>query len=243
MSSAPITISEIIQTLTEYTPCDVSDALQKVHSLKDGGNFPNLTRYSESFPSKTTVGPAYTVLFAPLDDPRPKVPQHYIDVVPENSVVVIALTKDLQVNYAPYTTVNNALYGGLMSTRAQYLGAKGSIIFGRIRDLEEHRGLKYPVYAYGTATAAANGSVVKCIGINVPLEINVGTTGVYEQINPNDLIIADENGVVRIPTKSVNLQKIIEYIPKRVDADQNTARDIAEGVAVATAQKKYRAGL
>lgn len=32
-----------------------------------------------------------------------------------------------------------------MSTRASYLGAAGTIVDGRIRDLEEHRELDYPV--------------------------------------------------------------------------------------------------
>lgn len=39
----------------------------------------------------------------------------------------------------------NACYGGLMSTRAQVSGAVGTIIDGRLRDLQEHRDLEYPV--------------------------------------------------------------------------------------------------
>jgi hypothetical protein len=32
-----------------------------------------------------------------------------------------------------------------MSTRAKYLGAVGTVIDGRLRDLQEHRDLDYPV--------------------------------------------------------------------------------------------------
>lgn len=32
-----------------------------------------------------------------------------------------------------------------MSMRAQLLGAKGTIVDGRVRDLQEHRDLDYPV--------------------------------------------------------------------------------------------------
>lgn len=39
----------------------------------------------------------------------------------------------------------NACYGGLMSNRANYLGAVGTVIDGRLRDLQEHRDLQYPV--------------------------------------------------------------------------------------------------
>lgn len=45
---------------------------------------------------------------------------------------------------APQGTVN-ALYLGLMSCRAQYLGAAGTVVDGRFRDLREHRQLSYPV--------------------------------------------------------------------------------------------------
>jgi regulator of RNase E activity RraA len=39
----------------------------------------------------------------------------------------------------------NACYGGLMSTRAQHSGAVGTVIDGRLRDLQEHRDLDFPV--------------------------------------------------------------------------------------------------
>jgi regulator of RNase E activity RraA len=45
---------------------------------------------------------------------------------------------------APAHSVNGC-YGGLMSMRAQLLGAQGTIVDGRIRDLQEHRDMNYPV--------------------------------------------------------------------------------------------------
>lgn len=46
-----------------------------------------------------------------------------------------------------------------MSNRAKYLGAAGTIVDGRIRDLQEHRDLGYPVFARGVGTAAPQGEV------------------------------------------------------------------------------------
>jgi len=60
---------------------------------------------------------------------------HYIDSIPPGSVIFVS---------APPNTVN-AVYGGLMSNRAKVAGAVGTIVDGRIRDLQEHRGLDYPV--------------------------------------------------------------------------------------------------
>lgn len=58
-----------------------------------------------------------------------------IDSIPKGAVVFIS---------AP-PRMPNACYGGLMSTRAQHSGAAGTIIDGRLRDLQEHRDLEFPV--------------------------------------------------------------------------------------------------
>ena len=139
-------------------------------------------------------------MYAPKSDPRPAVKEAYIDQVPEDAMVVIGLPLELQTTNAPYVTVNNALYGGLMSTRAQYRQANGSVILGRIRDLDEHNDLKYPVWSYGVGTSAP-GPLVKVVGINVPLEVKVASIDKPEDvltINPGDYIVADKNGVVKL---------------------------------------------
>lgn len=58
-----------------------------------------------------------------------------IDVVPEGSVIFLS---------QPVPHIN-AVYGGLMSLRAKFLGAQGVIIDGRVRDVQEHRELGFPV--------------------------------------------------------------------------------------------------
>ena len=58
-----------------------------------------------------------------------------IDTVPEGSVIFVSCPPK----------VPNAVYGGLMSMRARASKAVGSVIDGRFRDLEEQRGLGFPV--------------------------------------------------------------------------------------------------
>jgi regulator of RNase E activity RraA len=57
-----------------------------------------------------------------------------IDSVPEGAVVFVSCP--------PKTP--NAVYGGLMTTRAKANGAVGSVIDGRFRDLQEQREQNYP---------------------------------------------------------------------------------------------------
>lgn len=231
----------LLSKFKQYTPCDISDALQAKAKLKNGGYFPNLQYFSHSSKGNSIVGPAYTVLFAPLDDPRPATKINYIDHIPSGAVLVIGLTPELQTYSAPYVKVNNALYGGLMSTRAQYQGCEASVVFGRIRDLKEHRELEYPVFAYGLGSAAANGKVVKCVGINVDLEIVV-RDGKNQVIRDGEVVVGDINGIVSIPG-NVDLEEMVEYIGRRVEADQKVAEDIKQGIEAGPAQRKHRANL
>lgn len=232
-----ISPKDIISRLSKYTPCDVSDALVQ-HNVKSGGYIPNLQVRSPA--RGTIVGRAYTVLYAPKSDPRPAVKNSYIDEIPEGSVLILGLPIAQQLTTAPYVTVNNALYGGLMSTRAQYRKAAGSVVLGRIRDLDEHNDLGYPVWSYGVGSTAP-GPVVKVVGINVPIDVKV--TGIDSDeiitIKPDDYIIADKNGVVKLEDRD-DLESVLDYIDKRVEADTNVAADIKKGKPAVEAQKYWR---
>ncbi|ODQ79897.1 hypothetical protein BABINDRAFT_161567 [Babjeviella inositovora NRRL Y-12698] len=243
------TTKKVLQTLTQFTPCDVSDALVKFGD-KSGGYFPNLTNYSSPSDGSSVSGKAFTVLYAPLSDPRPAVAFNYIDCIPspaDERILVIGLTPNLQTANAPYHTLTNALYGGLMSTRANYVKCRGSVVFGRIRDVSEHRSLGYPVWSYGVGSTAPKVSV-KVVAVGEPIDVVMydGVDGKQTQmrINDGDYIVADAvNGVVRIAEKAGLLEKVLEYMPRAVAADELVAEDIKQGVEAGKAQKARRANL
>lgn len=221
----------------DLTPCDVSDDLLNKYKIDNGGYLPNLTQWSGH--SKGTIhGKAYTVLFAPANDTRPSV--NYIDSVPQDAFLVMALTRDLQLPYAPYVKPTQAIYGGLMSTRAQYLKAAGTLVFGRIRDVQEHQNLDHPVFSYGVGSCAAK-AAVKPIGVNVPLEI-LTSNGEVEIIKPGDYMVGDVNGVVKIPSE-VKLDSLVGYTKKSMKADELVTRDIESGRPAMEAQRDRRASL
>lgn len=226
--------------LASYSICDISDGLVKL-GIKDGGYIPNLTLQSSV--GSVIIGSVYTVLYAAKDDPRPEVKESYIDNLPKDSVLMIGLLPDLQMVNAPYTKVNNAVYGGLMSTRANYLQARGSVILGRIRDLQEHENLNYPVWSYGVGSTAPT-PYLKVVGINVPIEVKFpcfGSEGSGEKlkvIKPNDVVMGDRNGIVTFNPELVD--QLVDYVPKRVDADTNVANDIQNGKPAKEAQKYWR---
>lgn len=68
------------------------------------------------------------------DKSAPKLEKHFVDHNVEGGVMFIQQPKGLP----------SACWGGLMSTRAQYLGAEGVVIDGRMRDINEHKQFKFP---------------------------------------------------------------------------------------------------
>ncbi|KAI1163553.1 RraA-like protein [Nemania serpens] len=216
----------IVRALQNYTTCDVSDALCKL-KYRNGGFLSGLTMWSplrQDGPTKI-VGPAYTVKYVPLGDPAPKYPTHYIDQVPKGAVVFISCP--------PKTP--NAVYGGLMSTRAQALGAVGSIIDGRFRDVQEQRELAYPIFARDVGTAPP-AELLKVAAVDVPVKLQTDEQDM--EIRPGDYLIADVNGVVVLPIELA--EKALPLMQKQVEADEKMAVEIKKGMSFAEASKKFR---
>ncbi|KAI2604995.1 RraA-like protein [Hypoxylon fragiforme] len=216
----------IITALQKYTTCDVSDALCKL-KYRNGGFLSGLTMWSPQRQDGQTkiVGPAYTVKYVPLDDPSPKYPTHYIDAVPSGSVIFVS---------CPAKTPN-AVYGGLMSTRALASGAVGSVIDGRFRDLQEQRALEYPIFARDVGTAPP-AELLKVAAVNVPVKLQTHEQDM--EIRPGDYLIADLNGVVVLPFELA--EQALPLMQKQVEADDKMAFEIRKGMSFTEASKKFR---
>lgn len=82
------------------------------------------------------VGPAITVkLVHASDTEAPKPARHFADCNDEGKIMYVQQPKGLY----------SACWGGLMSTRAKYLGAAGVVVDGRVRDVGEHQDMEFPV--------------------------------------------------------------------------------------------------
>jgi len=87
----------------------------------------------------------------------------------------------------------SALVGSNMLRGLRYRGAAGAVFDGVIRDVSEVRDEEFPVFACGTTTA--EGPYAPDAGeVNFPIACG----GVV--VNPGDIVLADEDGVVVIPT-------------------------------------------
>ena len=120
--------------------------------------------------------------------------------------------------------INATAWGGLASKLAQKKGVLGTIMHGTCRDVEEIRECGYPVWAKGICPRRSRNDFTFGT-INEPIVI----TGV--NIKKNDIIVADQSGVVCIPkeliTKTLNLLKKISK-QEEILEDQVLKNDVQD---------------
>jgi 3-hexulose-6-phosphate synthase/6-phospho-3-hexuloisomerase len=84
-----------------------------------------------------------------------------------------------------------APWGGLATLSCKNKGIEGVVVDGAVRDVDEIRAMKYPVFASGITP---NAGEPKGMG-----EIDAEITCGGQEVRPGDYIVGDESGVVVIP--------------------------------------------
>ncbi|MDP9169851.1 MAG: RraA family protein [Acidobacteriota bacterium] len=159
----------------------VSDAIEQLYGQK-------LYMHHEMRPLFTSkfAGPAVTVLLKKEEHSEgSKASQGMLDAIdnaPPGSVYVMKLEDGADI----------AGIGGLMATAMKARGLAGAIIDAAIRDTPQIRKLQFPVFSIGVAPSTSVNHY-RFAGVNVPI-VCAGVP-----VNANDIISADEDGVVVIP--------------------------------------------
>jgi regulator of RNase E activity RraA len=165
------------------------------------------------------------------DTTSPRPSTHYIDAAPPGSVILIKTP----------ATARSACWGGLMSTSAQAQGLEGVVVLGRVRDLAEHRSLAFPVFARGHSTLGQTPFTRPAIlGQSLSVDVPHLEGGQPFIVHPTDLILADEDGVLAIPSALV--EQVIEGAAERRRIDELCAQDLREGKGVKETFKARRGG-
>jgi regulator of RNase E activity RraA len=85
-----------------------------------------------------------------------------------------------------------ALAGGNVCAVAQSRGILGFVLDGAVRDLSEIRAIRFPVFALGVTPVAGTKNAIGT------LNARVRCGGVV--VEPADIVVADEDGVVVVPS-------------------------------------------
>ncbi|KAL7316824.1 hypothetical protein PS15m_003265 [Mucor circinelloides] len=213
--------------LKKFSTCEIADALIKLGKGPWAGYIPGIELWSPTYCEGDTriVGPAFTVKMVEKSDTTSPVPkEHFADAAHEGSVIVIS---------AP-PGVKNAVWGGLMSARAQSKGCQGVVIDGNVRDLNEHRQMKFPVFARSHSILPQN-AFVRPSEVQVPITLSRESPVV---VHPGDIIVADLDGIVAIPQDLV--EQVIINCEKYVAIDDQCMEALKEGHGVKETFAKYR---
>jgi 4-hydroxy-4-methyl-2-oxoglutarate aldolase len=127
-----------------------------------------------------------------------------------------------EVYIATGASLRYALWGGLMSTRAQHLKAAGAILDGYVRDAGEIEALNFPTFCRGVY-AQDQGPRGKVIDFRT--RIKIGDVS----ITPGDLIFGDREGVLVIP--KVAEKEVLAKAVEKASTESRVATAIRGGMS------------
>ncbi|HVP46940.1 MAG TPA: RraA family protein [Bryobacteraceae bacterium] len=180
-SSAQPAGDRLIEDFRLVEVASVADAVEQLYGQRAHMSHEMRPLFMTKF-----AGPAMTVLLKKEEHKEgPAASQgmlEAIDAAPPGSVYVMVLEDGADI----------AGIGGLMATAMKVRGLAGAIVDAAIRDTPQIRRLQFPVFSVGIAPSTSINHY-RFVGTNVP----VTCAGV--RVNPNDIIVADEDGVAVVP--------------------------------------------
>lgn len=193
---------EQIEALRKLPPASIGHVLD--HEFLDNELRPLTSRFA-------FCGPAVTVRCFGSDS---AIVHYAVDVAQEGDVVVVDRLGDM----------HYACWGGGVSLAAKTKGIAGAVVDGKLTDKIEIEDMEFHVFGRGLSAVTT-----RAPGENGEVNVPVTVGGVV--INPGDIILADDDGILVLPPSRV--QEIIDFFTPRVAREPEGAAATKRGESLA----------
>ena len=211
--------SEILERLERLYPAVVADCLDKIGVRRNVMD----PRIRPLYPEARLAGFASTVHAVQVTAPPANPDDYYrgelqaVDALEPDDVMIVS-------------TVQGSYWGELLATASRYRGARGIVVDGYTRDTLQLIEMQFPTFAAGISCHDSLGRIdVEAVG--VPVECG----GV--RVEPGDLILADFDGVVVVP--SATADEVVTLAEGKVSGENLVRSKLAEGMPVWDAFRTY----
>jgi 4-hydroxy-4-methyl-2-oxoglutarate aldolase len=140
-----------------------------------------------------------------------------LQVAGEGDVIVVDACADTE----------TSIWGGLMAGLCQQKGVVGAVVDGAIRDTDEIKALGFPICTRAIVPRSTHSPYS---GRMEPIEVNVPITCGGVLINPGDIVLADEIGVVVVAQEEAG--EVLERAREQAAKEEETRKWIKEGRTV-----------
>ena len=190
--------NELVESFRGIPSSNIGDCVRKMYCMFDG---------IHPFNENGLLGTAFTVKVPSGDN---LAAQAALDYAKPGDIIVI--------DGAGYP--DRALVGGMMLAYAEMRGLGGFVVNGAVRDLEDIRSSKLPVFA---KSATPLGPYREGPG-----EINVPVVCGGQVVMPGDILVGDADGLVVIPRR--NAPELLEAARQNLSGEQREMDLMKSGI-------------